>query len=562
MNIFVFTAGNDEAQQHLKDTIERSVPENVLDEHLTSEEFTELKRRAGGNGYYCWGAVPGEKNIPNWNHIQPGDYILSYWKKNYHHLSSVIYKVRNKELAAKLWGTNPDGETWELMYFLTKPTHLDPPLSSVQTAEYLQNTYQGFARIKPEKTERIMKKFDSLENFVAMHSNKIESDSGPVLKKSLSEKEVITHVHDYIESRGFQYKKDEISNFYLSLRTKPFVILAGISGTGKTQLPRKFAEALGFSKEQVIQLPVRPDWTDGSELLGYTSLEGNFVPKELILAINKAASNKDLPYFFILDEMNLARVEHYFSDFLSIIETRERKDGDIFTDFILREETLVNAKNKEQYKSVGWPSNLFLIGTVNMDETTNAFSKKVLDRANTIEMNEVDLNWPKTNNGAIKPLSYIPDSFFKINYLYASELTDEDKNGCKDNIALLIKINKELEKAGLHFGYRIRDEIAFYLVYNKKLGLLEDKTAFDFQVVQKILPRIHGSSERIPRALIGMLNILEKLEINNDEFSDSSLLEIERRLNVQGKLQYPNTTAKIMFMLRRYEEDRFTSFWL
>jgi 5-methylcytosine-specific restriction endonuclease McrBC GTP-binding regulatory subunit McrB len=94
----------------------------------------------------------------------------------------------------------------------------------------------------------------------------------------------------------------------LALRAKPFVILAGISGTGKTQLPRKFAAALGFSKEQVIQLPVRPDWTDSSDLLGYTSLDGNFIPKDLTLAIQKAMANPNKPYFFILDEMNLASV--------------------------------------------------------------------------------------------------------------------------------------------------------------------------------------------------------------------------------------------------------------
>ena len=209
----------------------------------------------------------------------------------------------------------------------------------------------------------------------------------------MTPKETIRHSHQYIASNGFQYQYEEIANFYLALKAKPFVILAGISGTGKTMLPRKFASAVGMSKAQVILVPVRPDWTDGSDLLGYVGLDNIFKPKDLTLAIIKAHDNPEKPYFFILDEMNLARVEHYFSDFLSVIETREKKDGIIKTDPILREEVLQNAANGSDYKAFGWPQNLYLIGTVNMDETTHSFSRKVLDRANSIEMNEVDLRW-------------------------------------------------------------------------------------------------------------------------------------------------------------------------
>ena len=105
----------------------------------------------------------------------------------------------------------------------------------------------------------------------------------------------------------------------------------------------------------------------------------------MTIAIQKATANPGKPYFFILDEMNLARVEHYFSDFLSVIETRERVGNQIKTDPILREEILNSAKNKNDFAVAGWPQNLYLIGTVNMDETTHSFSRKVLDRANSIE---------------------------------------------------------------------------------------------------------------------------------------------------------------------------------
>jgi hypothetical protein len=371
-------------------------------------------------------------------------------------------------------------------------------------------------------------------------------------------KEIIEHSFGFITNSGFQYLKDEIANFYLSLRAKPFVILAGISGTGKTQLPRKFAASLGFSKEQVIQLPVRPDWTDSSDLLGYTSLDGNFIPKDLTLAIQKATANPTKPYFFILDEMNLARVEHYFSDYLSVIETRERVGNEIKTDPILREEILNTAKNKKDFSEMGLPQNLYLIGTVNMDETTHAFSKKVLDRANSIEMNEVDLSWITNSGKRVLQLANISNDLFKTVYLHSVDLNEADKETILVEMSLLKSVNKILEKADLHFAYRVRDEIAFYLILNNKYELMNSNTAFDFQLVQKVLPRIHGSSERVQTVLVELLNLLEGKDFRTTNFEFSML---NGNIDV-ANLKYRRTSKKIIFMLKRFDDDRFTSFWL
>lgn len=374
----------------------------------------------------------------------------------------------------------------------------------------------------------------------------------------LSLKEIIEHVHAFITNSGFQYQYEEIANFYLSLRAKPFVILAGISGTGKTQLPRMFAASLGFSKEQIIQLPVRPDWTDSSDLLGYTSLDGHFIPKDLTLAIQKAIKNPDKPYFFILDEMNLARVEHYFSDYLSVIETREWIGNEIKTDPILREEILRSAHNKNEFTEMGLPQNLYLIGTVNMDETTHAFSKKVLDRANSIEMNEVDLNWTTNIERTVPKLANISNEIFKTVYLNSVDLNEVNKKSISDEMNLLQSVNKILEKADLHFAYRVRDEIAFYLIINKTYQLMNSNIAFDFQLVQKILPRIHGSSERVQTVLVDLLNVLEGKDFRSSNFEFSM---INGKLDL-GNLKYKRTSKKIIFMLKRFDDDRFTSFWL
>jgi energy-coupling factor transporter ATP-binding protein EcfA2 len=380
-------------------------------------------------------------------------------------------------------------------------------------------------------------------------------------KKDVSFKQIISHVHQYIESKGFKYEYEDVANFFLSLKTKPFVILAGISGTGKTQLPRRFAEAIGMEKEvQVIQVPVRPDWTDSSDLIGYTALDGNFVPKPLTEAILKAKNDKEKkPYFFILDEMNLARVEHYFSDFLSIIETREFKEGKILTDVIIRDDALKSTNDKQKYGDLRWPENLFLIGTVNMDETTHAFSRKVLDRANSIEMNSIDLNWINPGKNKINTLDNSSLDLFYTEYVESKQLSHEEKEAIKEDMDVLSEINVVLKKADLHFAYRVRDEIAFYLILNKKYNIMEDAIALDFQLMQKVLPRIHGSSRRVYQVLVGLLSILTGKNFFDVDYEVS---EIQKEVGAYKNYEYPKSIEKLMFMLERFDEDRFTSFWI
>lgn len=417
----------------------------------------------------------------------------------------------------------------------------------------------GLALQGPKNLEEFLDKEVEVKAFFDKYFNdEKEFEKVAVNELPMTNKRMVAHVHQYIASVGFQYQYEEIANFYLALKAKPFVILAGISGTGKTQLPRIFAEAIGMSKEQVIQMPVRPDWTDGSDLLGYTSLDGQFKPKDLTLAIQKAHNNPDKPYFFILDEMNLARVEHYFSDFLSVIETRERKNGKITTDSILRDEVIRNAANASEFKAMGWPQNLYLIGTVNMDETTHAFSKKVLDRANSIEMNEVDLGWIKRSSTSEKPLEDIDNSFFVTEFIRSLDLSDEDKNSIQSEMELLKQVNFILQKADLHFAYRVRDEVAFYLVLNNKYKLIENKAAMYFQLVQKVLPRIHGSSERVQTVLVELLNLFEG---NNFRSTNFEYAQIEGKIDINN-LEYKRSSKKILFMLKRFDDDRFTSFWL
>jgi hypothetical protein len=374
---------------------------------------------------------------------------------------------------------------------------------------------------------------------------------------NLSNKEILQHVHQYILGKGFYFDYADVANFYLSLKTKPFVILAGISGTGKTQLVRKFAEAIGY-KHTCNLIPVKPDWTDNSDLIGYLDLQQKFHAKKALKLIKEAKDNPNTPFFLVLDEMNLARVEYYFSDFLSIIETRERgTDNRISTDPILKENELGIDEESKLYRGIFIPDNLYVIGTVNMDETTHPFSRKVLDRANSIEMNRIKLDWGDSTKEK-EPISAVFNDFLKTEYLNSNDLSKKDKQSLSGEIELLKAINEILEKADLHFAYRVRDEVAFYLLNNKKHKLLDNNQAIDYQIMQKVLPRIQGSSPRVEQILKDLLKMFNKqLKIDDKDTYD----EVAKAMETVDEKPYPMSTEKLLFMLKRFDDDGFTSFW-
>ena len=260
-----------------------------------------------------------------------------------------------------------------------------------------------------------------------------------------------------------------------------------------------FAEAIGCRYKLIS---VRPDWSDGSDLLGYKNIQGKFVAGPIIDFIKAANDDADNIYLVCLDEMNLARVEYYFSDFLSIMETRKKVNKNIVTDTIIDSNYFEN-KSDQAYADLILPDNLYIVGTVNMDETTHPFSKKVLDRANTIEFSEIHLDMftllDETNSGL--DTWKVNPAFLKSKYVTLRDCGIETEDKLGDIIGRLMEINDILKEANLQIGYRIRDEICFYMLYNNQEELLTENAAFDFQLMQKVLPRIQGSSETIKRCL-------------------------------------------------------------
>ncbi|MCI9141102.1 MAG: AAA domain-containing protein [Lachnospiraceae bacterium] len=392
-------------------------------------------------------------------------------------------------------------------------------------------------------------------------------------EEPLDTREIISRIKKYIESKGFTYNGSLIENFYLSLKSKPFVILAGISGTGKTRLVKLFAEAIGATSSEsggngrYRLVSVRPDWSDSSDLFGHTNLKGEFVPGAIIDFVKEAGEHPERPYFLCLDEMNLARVEYYLSDFLSVIETRRWIGDRIVTDQII----LDKAAEKE-YGRLILPENLYVIGTVNMDETTFPFSRKVLDRANTIEFSDVNLELefgaesdigPDLEEDSIEERAEpVPrkNSFLKAKYIVLkTDIKKEQQDLAIRVCGELQAINDILQKVNAHMGYRVRDEIVFYMLNNAEADLLEYNDALDNEIMQKILPRIQGSSIAVKDLLCGLFQKFagDYSGLNQD------MIWKQMEAYMQGNdCVYRNSARKICYMMRRYEEDGFTSYWL
>lgn len=388
---------------------------------------------------------------------------------------------------------------------------------------------------------------------------------------------ILHHIQSHIRRQGFFFPEHLIENFYLSLKAKPFVILAGISGTGKTRLVKLFAEALGATRDtgQYTLIPVRPDWSDPADLLGYKDLSGRFQPGPMTQVFVEAwqPENRHQPYFICLDEMNLARVEHYFSDLLSVLETQEWRESKIQTQELISRALLGTPEDQAAYGGLGIPENVFLIGTVNMDETTHPFSKKVLDRASTLEFNYINLQqYPQgaeQEAGDPADLNELNHLFLRSDYLQLVDAYDTHQELVVRTTERLVKINTLLEDIHAHVGFRVRDAICFYMIYNERYGLMDEEEAFDWQLLQKILPRIQGSHSSVRRVLLGLIKVAigsgAGITVNIQELMDDDAsplyLKWAAGQNPPG-VKHPQSARKLAYMLRRLEEDGFTSYWL
>lgn len=328
--------------------------------------------------------------------------------------------------------------------------------------------------------------------------------------------------------------------YITAIKSKPFLLLAGISGTGKSRIVRELARACWeegtddykAQKPKNFQMvQVKPNWHDSSDLIGYVSRvsgKAEFVAGEFLKFIAKAWEDTETPYFLCLDEMNLAPVEQYFAEYLSVIESRKsHEDGTVTTDpivekadeewyFNLTASLTSNEDIRKQFNKEGIciPQNLIVVGTVNMDETTFSFSRKVLDRAMTIEMNEVDLHGGLTKRH--ESIGKLSNAEFVGSAVEGVDVYNDYTNVCDIALGYLQKVNDVLEGTPFKVAYRTRNEFLLYVVNN--LPYCKDENGNDLEqgyviaraldeiTSMKVLSRIEGDDTKVSDELLDNLS--------------------------------------------------------
>jgi len=298
------------------------------------------------------------------------------------------------------------------------------------------------------------------------------------------------------------YSDADVARFLAALLTKPFVILSGLSGSGKTKLAQALGYWLGRGEDgmRAAVIPVGPDWTSVDNTLGYPNAldPSQYSRTEVLQRVLSARKHPEVPHILVLDEMNLSHVERYFADILSAMESGEE------ITLYAGDKARGDVPNK-----LTWPQNIFVIGTVNVDETTYMFSPKVLDRANVIEfridpsrlatagngVSSVDLGAIEGRGSRLAALFGNRDWISQLPVFAAAQLRAE--------IELSYEI---LAREGHEFGYRTSAEITrFVAIHRALLGpAWSFEASFDAQVTQKLLPRLHGSRRSISSVIIAM----------------------------------------------------------
>lgn len=331
-----------------------------------------------------------------------------------------------------------------------------------------------------------------------------------------------------IHARGMTISADTIRAYHLALQTRPLVIMPGISGTGKTRLTRLYADAVyntvaGEENEHYLLVAVQPDWHNARDLFGYyNAITGLFHATPFLRFLIRATADPLMPYYVCLDEMNLARPEYYLAPILSAIETDER-----LIDLGAPSQQITTVSGELLSNPMRLPPNLALIGTVNVDESTHSLSDKLLDRANLIELTDVDLEaFRTTYQRPIDPALW----------------------------ETLTQVHALMTRAGQPFGYRVIGEILRYV--EQAQGVLTPQRALDQQIKQKVLPRLRGDdSPRLRRALTQLLALL----LGQPHSVVMRAVDIPA-IQVQ-QAAYPESAEKTRRMLERLDQDGFTDFY-
>jgi len=417
--------------------------------------------------------------------------------------------------------------------------------------------------------EAVLSSYDQYLSREAPHPTVPPERNDPIIDEHFDAGAAVAQLTQQIEEAGFVFEPWQIAAYIAALKTKPFVILAGVTGTGKSTLPALVAQATGGKSELI---PVRPDWTDSSEVIGYTDLSNKFRPGALLRVARQAMESANSYWTCVLDELNLARVEQYLAEVLSRIEQRTLNEGGGYAS-----PRLIGAIESDQaWATVTLPSNLALVGTVNMDESAHGFSRKVLDRAFTLELSEIDLTrWEgePSQQVNVAPVKWPVHAWYpRANRLAAlANPTEGERAIIERAIGALSQANEYLVQAQLQVGYRTRDEVALFVLHSEgfresfrdRKG--ESVDPLDLALHMKLLPRIIGGSAPVRRAILQLLGwsvdgVPRETEDDAQRVVDK--WHEEKRPNALSAARYPRSAARLCLMWDRVVAEGFTSFWL
>lgn len=358
------------------------------------------------------------------------------------------------------------------------------------------------------------------------------------------EQKIMERFKESAESKGLYFDDLDLYNFHTAMKTGNMVILAGMSGTGKSKIVDCYGEALGLKENgRLLKIPVRPFWQDDSDLLGYLDVLNNiYRPGDsgLIDFLKEAKDKPDDMFIVCFDEMNLARVEHYFSQFLSVLENDENERKIL----LYNKEYEGKLYNSHQYKSaIKIGSNVLFVGTVNLDESTYQFSDKVLDRANVIHLKLRDFSEVYRDALNYKATDGIETAIYKKNDYFGTRPDSFGDNKffvTENEISFLWDLHRALKESNdkLGIGFRIVRQIDRYLQCLPDNGKLTRKIAFDLQILQRVLTKVRGSEEQLTN-LIGIYDQSSKEPRNSqliEMFKKNTLLSdfTESRLKVSS----------------------------
>lgn len=297
-----------------------------------------------------------------------------------------------------------------------------------------------------------------------------------------------------VRQRGFLYDERDLYNFHISAKSSRLVILAGRSGTGKSGLVRLYGEALGLTPSQVAFLPVRPSWMDDGDILGY--LDRNrmlYFPSDTGLAelLVEASRHPEKMYIVCFDEMNLARAEYYFAQFISVLEKKENPALQLYNPSL--EERVYN--HSDYPARIPLMDNVLFMGTVNVDESTYHFSDKILDRANVITLHQRKFSdMARLTRREVAPEVEVSADEYRQFRKDEGVVTLSD-----EELHLLDDLNVALDERGTSggIGYRVVSDMSRYLANIPSGSPMNRKEALDMQIVQRVLTKVRGSREQI-----------------------------------------------------------------